>query len=76
MDPLTPEAPDLSWIDSLTDEQCAEVFWLYVDPPEPFLNRYPRALLGQALRYALKEIARARPPAPQPPGSAATPPGA
>lgn len=61
MEQLTPEALDFDWIDTLTDEQCAEVFWLYVDPPEPFLNRYPRALLGRALRYALKEIARAAP---------------
>ena len=45
------------WIDQLTDEQCMEVFWLYVDPPEPFLQRYPPELLGSALRYALKLIA-------------------
>lgn len=69
MEPLTPEVPDLEWIDTLTDEQCAEVFWLYVDPPEPFLNRFPRALLGRALRYALREIAREARPAPNLPGS-------
>ena len=50
--PVTPG--DTSWIDELTDEQCMEVFWLYVDPPEPFLERYPPELLGKALRYALK----------------------
>ena len=55
---LEREGRDASWIDELTDEQCAEVFWLYVDPPEPFLRRYPPTLLGQALRYALRAIAR------------------
>ena len=55
-----PEPPanssDTSWIDELTDEQCMEVFWLYVDAPGPFLQRYPPALLGRALRYALRVI--------------------
>lgn len=46
-----------AWIDELSDEQCAEVFWLYVDPPEPFLARHPPRLLGRALRHALKLIA-------------------
>lgn len=54
--------PSLDWIDELTDEQCMEVFWLYVDPPEPFLQRYPPALLGKALRYALRAVAAARGP--------------
>jgi hypothetical protein len=54
------EAPPVDWIDQLTDEQCMEVFWLYVDPPEPFLQRYPPALLGQALRYALRAVAKSR----------------
>lgn len=45
------------WIDELTDSQCMEVFWLYVDPPEPFLAKYPPALLGKALRRALREVA-------------------
>ena len=49
-------APD--WIDELTDEQCMEVFWLYVDPPEPFLQTHPPALLGEALRFALRAVAR------------------
>ena len=53
----TPNEPGSDWIDELTDSQCAEVFWLYVDPPEPFLARYPPALLGQALRYALRQVA-------------------
>lgn len=47
-------SPD--WIDELTDSQCMEIFWLYVDPPEEFLQRYPPALLGQAMRYALREV--------------------
>jgi hypothetical protein len=49
-----------SWIDELTDEQCMEVFWLYVDPPEPFLRRHPPELLGAAMRYALRAIATAQ----------------
>ena len=52
-----PDEPGTEWIDRLTDEQCMEVFWLYVDPPEPFLERYPPKLLGRALRFALKRIA-------------------
>jgi hypothetical protein len=58
LEPSEPQSWD--WIDELTDEQCMEVFWLYVDPPEPFLQRYPPALLGQALRYALRAVARSR----------------
>ena len=50
---------DISWIEELTDEQCMEVFWLYVDPPEPFLNKFPPQLLGQSLRFALREVAHA-----------------
>jgi hypothetical protein len=50
---------DLAWIDAMTDDQCMEVFWLYVDPPEPFLARYPPQLLGAAMRRALREIAQA-----------------
>lgn len=47
---------DQDWIDHLTDEQCMEIFWLYVDPPEDFLSRHPPALLGRAMRYALREV--------------------
>ncbi len=47
----------LDWIDDLSDGQCMEIFWLYVDPPEPFLEGHPPALLGQAMRYALKQVA-------------------
>jgi hypothetical protein len=54
----TTDDSGLAWIDELTDSQCMEVFWLYVDPPEPFLARYPPALLGQALRHALRQVAR------------------
>lgn len=49
---------ELAWIEELTDAECQEVFWLYVDPPEPFLAKYPPQLLGAALRRALREIAR------------------
>ena len=58
MDDVKPSEPGVAWIDDLSDEQCMEIFWLYVDPPEPFLARYPPALLGRALRYALREVAR------------------
>jgi hypothetical protein len=37
-----PNDPGTHWIDQLTDEQCMEVFWLYVDPPEPFLSSATR----------------------------------
>lgn len=47
---------DTAWIAELTDEQCMEIFWLYVDPPEPFLAKHPPALLGQAMRHALREV--------------------
>jgi len=47
----------VDWIDTLSDEQCMEIFWLYVDPPEPFLAAHPPKLLGQAMRYALKQVA-------------------
>ena len=57
---ITPHEDGIAWIDQLTDEQCMEVFWLYVDPPEPFLQRFPPALLGQALRHALHAVASAQ----------------
>jgi len=67
---LAPSVRGVDWIDSLSDEQCMEIFWLYVDPPEPFLAAFPPALLGQAMRYALRQVALAggevsprRPPA-------------
>jgi len=56
---VRPDVPDgLSWIDELTDEQCMEVFWLYVDPPEAFLQAHPAPLLGAAMRHALRIIVR------------------
>jgi len=51
-----PEVTGEDWIEELSDEQCMEIFWLYVDPPEPFLQAYPPELLGQAMRYALKAV--------------------
>jgi hypothetical protein len=54
---LPPHDSGTDWIDQLTDSQCMEVFWLYVDPPEPFLARYPAALLGRAMRHALRQVA-------------------
>jgi len=62
MPDVRPDEPGTAWIDDLADEQCAEIFWLYVDPPEPFLGRFPPALLGAALRYALKAVARGSAP--------------
>ena len=61
MPDVQPDERGTAWIDDLTDAQCMEVFWLYVDPPEPFLQRYPPALLGQALRYALRAVAGSLP---------------
>ena len=57
MTTIHPNQPPENWIDELTDEQCMEIFWLYVDPPEPFLAAHPPALLGQAMRLALKRVA-------------------
>ncbi len=51
------EPTGTEWIDELSDEQCMEIFWLYVDPPEPFLQAYPAKLLGHAMRFALREVA-------------------
>jgi len=53
----SPDATGIDWIDELSDSQCMEIFWLYVDPPEPFLQSYPPKLLGQAMRFALREVA-------------------
>jgi hypothetical protein len=69
MSGLTPEASGTDWIEDLTDSQCAEVFWLYVDPPEPFLAKFPPALLGRALRQALHEVARRHPSPASRPGA-------
>jgi hypothetical protein len=65
MDPrdLTPIAEGTDWIDRMPDDECMEVFWLYVDPPEPFLAQHPPELLGAAMRRALREVAAGRPPA-------------
>lgn len=53
---LTPDEPGTDWIDELSDSQCMEIFWLYVDPPEEFLEAYPAPLLGAAMRHALREV--------------------
>ena len=67
---IMPSLEGTEWIDSMTDDQCMEVFWLYVDPPEPFLEQHAPALLGAALRRALREVAanshHAPPGAPRP----------
>jgi hypothetical protein len=48
--------PGSAWIDELSDEQCMEIFWLYVEPPEAFLRRHPPRLLGAAMRHALRLV--------------------
>lgn len=55
--------PGSSWIDELSDEQCMEIFWLYVDPPEIFLRSHPAPLLGAAMRHALRLVIAAQNPA-------------
>ena len=52
------EPTGVAWIDDLTDEQCMEIFWLYVDPPGPFLESHPPELLGAAMRFALRRVFR------------------
>lgn len=59
MAPILPEEPGSDWIDDLTDDQCLEVFWLYLESPDEFFARYPKPLLGQALRYALRAVVEA-----------------
>ena len=54
---LSPDMPPgTSWIDALTDEQCKEIFWLYVENADEFLAEHPAPLLGAAMRYALRTI--------------------
>lgn len=59
---LPPDGRGADWIDELTDSQCMEIFWLYVDPPEAFLEAYPAPLLGAAMRHALREVVALGPP--------------
>ena len=54
--PIVPFESGTDWIEELTDDQCLEVFWLYLEKPEEFFAQHPPALLGQALRYALKAV--------------------
>ena len=56
MHPPAPQRQGTDWIDTMPDAECAEIFWLYVDPPEPFLERYPPELLGAAMRHALRIV--------------------
>jgi len=59
---VTPAVPDdPSWIDELTDEQCKEIFWLYVEQPEAFLASHPAPLLGAAMRHALRLVLSQQP---------------
>ena len=40
MSAVSPSETGSDWINDLADEQCMEIFWLYVEPAEPFLKRY------------------------------------
>jgi hypothetical protein len=53
-----------SWIDELSDDQCMEIFWLYVDQPDEFLRSHPAPLLGAAMRHALRLILKDGPTPP------------
>jgi len=54
---VRPEVPlGASWIEELSDEQCMEIFWLYVEQPEAFLASRPAPLLGAAMRHALRLV--------------------
>ena len=53
---VAPHQEGSDWIDNLTDDECLEVFWLYLESPDEFFARYPKPLLGQALRYALRHV--------------------
>jgi hypothetical protein len=69
VDPALPQDP--KWIDELSDEQCMEIFWLYVESPDEFLNSHPAPLLGAAMRYALRHVlADVQAAAPKPGGIA------
>lgn len=47
---------DPSWIDEISDEQCKEIFWLYLESPDEFLAAHPAPLLGAAMRFALRRV--------------------
>ena len=58
---ISPQAPPgPSWIDELSDVQCMEVFWLYVESPDEFLRSHPAPLLGAAMRHALRTVFSSR----------------
>jgi hypothetical protein len=56
VDRILPYESGTAWIDDLTDDQCLEIFWLYVENSEEFFAKHPKPLLGQALRYALRQV--------------------
>ena len=56
MSEVNPHESGSAWIEELTDDQCLEVFWLYLESPEEFFGKYPKPLLAKALRYALRAI--------------------
>lgn len=56
MSQIAPYVSGTDWIDELTDDQCLEVLWLYLESPDEFFAQHPKKLLGQALRYALRAV--------------------
>lgn len=62
MTKIVPTESGSDWIEDLTDDQCLEVYWLYLEEPAEFFKRYPKPLLGQALRYALRALSQAEKP--------------
>lgn len=56
MERILPYEPGTAWIDDLTDDQCLEILWLYLENPDEFFAKHPKRLLGTALRYALRQV--------------------
>ena len=61
MNPIVPYESGTAWIEDLTDDQCLEVFWLYLEAPEEFFGKYPKPLIAQALRYTLRRLMTSEP---------------
>src|SRR5262245_44944449 len=56
-DSVTPDVSGTNWIAELSDDQCAEIFWLYLEDPDVFLRAHRPELIGQAMRFALRLVA-------------------
>lgn len=66
MTKIVPTESGSAWIEDLTDDECLEVYWLYLEEPEAFFKKYPKPLLGQALRYALRALIQGEKSPPSP----------